>query len=92
MQTIDFWSLMDADVTQTRRQTYLRLVQERPELYDRIFQLNQRTWRDILEGKQMPPPALRWTRCCFTGFAPCFLRPPLIGGNVSLERGTPDFY
>ena len=58
VQTIDFWSLMDADVAQTVRQTYLRLVQERPELYDRIFQLDERTWRDILESNQAPPPAL----------------------------------
>src|SRR6185503_5649499 len=58
VHTIDFWSLMDAGVAQTVRQTYLRLVQERPELYDRIFQLDERTWRDILESNQPPPPAL----------------------------------
>ncbi len=58
VQTIDFWSLMDAGVAQTVRQTYLRLVQERPELYDRIHQLDQRTWRDILESNEPPPPAL----------------------------------
>jgi len=58
VQTIDFWSLMDAGVAQTVRQTYLRLVQERPELYDRIHQLDQRTWRDILESSEAPPPAL----------------------------------
>jgi processive 1,2-diacylglycerol beta-glucosyltransferase len=34
VQTIDFWSLMDAGVAQTVRQTYLRLVQEHSELYD----------------------------------------------------------
>ena len=58
VKTIDFWSLMDAGVAQTVRQTYLRLVQEYPELYDRIFQLDQRTWRDILESNEAPPPAL----------------------------------
>ncbi len=58
VQTIDFWSLMDPGVAQTIRQTYLRLVQERPELYDRIYQLDQRIWRGILEGSQAPPPAL----------------------------------
>ena len=58
VKTIDFWSLMDAGVAQTVRQTYLRLVQERPELYDRIFQLDERTWRDILESNRQPPPAL----------------------------------
>ena len=58
VQTIDFWSLMDAGVAQTVHQTYLRLVQERPELYDRIHQLDQRTWRYILENNEAPPPAL----------------------------------
>ena len=58
VQTIDFWSLMDAEVAHTVRQTYLRLVQERPELYDRIFQLDERTWRHILESNEAPPPAL----------------------------------
>ena len=56
--TIDFWSLMDAGVAQAVRQTYLRLVQERPELYDRIYQLDERTWRDILESNEAPPPVL----------------------------------
>jgi len=58
VHTIDFWSLMDAEVAHTVRQTYLRLVQERPELYDRIFQLDERTWRHILESNEPPPPAL----------------------------------
>lgn len=58
VQTIDVWSLMDAGVARTVRQAYLRLVQESPELYDRIFQFDQRTWRDILESDGAPPPAL----------------------------------
>jgi UDP-N-acetylglucosamine:LPS N-acetylglucosamine transferase len=58
VQMLDFWSLMDAGVAQTVRQTYLRLAQERPELYDRIYQLDERTWRRILESNEAPPPAL----------------------------------
>ena len=58
VQTLDFWSLMDEGVAQAVRQTYLRLVQERPELYDRIFQIDERTWRRILESNQAPPPSL----------------------------------
>ena len=58
IQTLDFWSLMDEGIAQAVRQTYLRLVQERPELYDRIFQLDERTWRRILESNQAPPPSL----------------------------------
>ncbi len=58
VETLDFWSLMDAGVAQAVRQTYLRLVQERPELYGRIFQLDERTWRRMLENNQAPPPSL----------------------------------
>ena len=58
VQTLDFWSLMDAGVAQTLRQTYLRLVQQRPELYDRIYRLDQHTWRGILEGNQALPTVL----------------------------------
>ncbi len=58
VQTLDFWSLMDAGVAQAVRQSYLRLVQERPELYDRIFRLDERTWRRMLENNQAPPPSL----------------------------------
>jgi hypothetical protein len=58
VQTIDFGSLMDARIEQTVRRGYLRLVQERPELYDRIYQLDQRTSRDSLESNEAPPPAL----------------------------------
>ena len=58
VETLDFWSLMDAGVALALRQTYLRLVQEHPELYDRIFQLDERTWRRMLESNQAPPPSL----------------------------------
>ncbi|MGH6628575.1 MAG: hypothetical protein ACREB3_02460, partial [Burkholderiales bacterium] len=37
VQLMDFGSLMDAGVAQTVRRAYLRLVQEHPELYDRIY-------------------------------------------------------
>ena len=50
VEMLDFWSLMDAGVAQAVRQTYLRLVQERLQLYDRIFQLDERTWRRVLES------------------------------------------
>ena len=58
MQTLDFWSLPDAQVAQTLRQTYLRLAQQRPDLYDRIYRLDQHTWRGILEGNQALPAVL----------------------------------
>ena len=58
VQTIDFWSLMDAGVAQTIRQTYLLLAQERPELYDRIYHLDQHAWRNLLENNETPLSAL----------------------------------
>ena len=55
--TIDFWSLMDARVAWAVRSAYLRLVQEHPELFDRIYRLDQRTWRAILQRSEPPPAA-----------------------------------
>lgn len=64
VQMIDFWSLLDEGVAQALQQAYLRLVQERPELYDRLYRLDQRTWRDILEDKASLPTdvaeGLKW--------------------------------
>jgi UDP-N-acetylglucosamine:LPS N-acetylglucosamine transferase len=59
VRTLDLWSLMHASVADTVRQTYLRLVQEHPDLYERIYQLDERTWRRILEGDEPPPRELR---------------------------------
>jgi len=59
VRTLDLWSLMHASVADTVRQTYLRLVQEHPDLYERIYQLDERTWRRVLEGDEAPPPQLR---------------------------------
>lgn len=57
IETLDFWSLMDEQVANAGRETYLRLVKERPELYDRIYELDQRTWRKTLESNEKPPSA-----------------------------------
>src|SRR5687768_17297667 len=58
VRTLDLWSLMHANVADAVRQTYLRLVQEHPDLYERIYQLDERTWRRIFEGDEAPPPQL----------------------------------
>ena len=57
VMTLDFWSLMDERVAWTVRSTYLRLVQEHPALFDRIYRLDQHTWRAILERGESLPPA-----------------------------------
>jgi processive 1,2-diacylglycerol beta-glucosyltransferase len=59
VQTLDFWSLVDEGVAGAVRQAYLRLVQKRADLYDRLYQLDQRTWRHILVSDRAPPSALR---------------------------------
>lgn len=58
IQTLDFWSLLDAQMAQTLRQTYLWLAQERPDMYERLYQLDQRTWRDIIERNEPLPDVL----------------------------------
>lgn len=57
VQTLDFWSLVDEKVAWAVRTAYLRLVQEHPALFDRIYQLDQRMWRGILERSEPPPAA-----------------------------------
>jgi UDP-N-acetylglucosamine:LPS N-acetylglucosamine transferase len=55
VRTLDFWDLMHPGVANAIRQIYLRLVQEHPDLYERIYQLDEHTWRDILESDAGPP-------------------------------------
>lgn len=56
--TLDLWSLMNPGVAGIVHHTYLRLVQEYPELYERLYQLDEHTWRHILESEDGPPPAV----------------------------------
>lgn len=56
VQTLDFWSLMDEAVGRAIQQVYLHLVTERPALYDRIYRLDQRTWRRLLTHGALPAP------------------------------------
>jgi UDP-N-acetylglucosamine:LPS N-acetylglucosamine transferase len=86
VQTMDFGSLMDAGVAQTVRRAYLRLVQEHPELYDRIYQLDQRTSRDILESNEAPPPALAEGLELLATAAAEAGRPEPGGGHYALDR------
>lgn len=54
IRTHDFWSLMDEGVAAALQTAYLTLVRSRPELYHRIYRLEQRTWRAILGGAPLP--------------------------------------
>lgn len=56
--TLDLWSLMNSGVAAIVHHTYLRLVQEYPDLYERLYHLDEHTWRHILESEEGPPPAV----------------------------------
>ena len=58
MHTLDLWSLMHAGVAQAVHATYLSLVQNYPQLYERLYTLDEHTWRQILESESGPPPAV----------------------------------
>jgi UDP-N-acetylglucosamine:LPS N-acetylglucosamine transferase len=55
VETIDLWSLMNPGVVTIVHHTYLRLVQEYPALYERLYQLDEHTWRQVLESESGPP-------------------------------------
>jgi len=56
VRTTDFWSLMDRGVAEAIQQGYLQLTSEQPELYDRVYHLDQRLWRELLAGSAVPQP------------------------------------
>jgi processive 1,2-diacylglycerol beta-glucosyltransferase len=58
VETLDLWSLMNPGVASICHQTYLRLVQEYPDLYERLYQLDEHTWRQVLESESGPPAAV----------------------------------
>ena len=58
VRMLDLWSLMNPGAASIVHQTYLRLVQEYPELYERLYQLDEHTWRQILESEEGPPAAV----------------------------------
>jgi processive 1,2-diacylglycerol beta-glucosyltransferase len=58
VRTLDFWSLMDDRVAWAVRSTYLQLIEQHPLLFDRIYRLDQRTWRDILESREPLPASI----------------------------------
>jgi processive 1,2-diacylglycerol beta-glucosyltransferase len=55
IRTLDFWSLMNPGVAESIRSIYLEFVLHSPELYDRVYALDEHTWRRIIENDQDPP-------------------------------------
>lgn len=58
VHTLDLWSLMHAGVARAVHATYLSLVQNYPQLYERLYTLDEHTWRQILQSESGPPPAV----------------------------------
>ena len=58
VETVDFWSLMDECVANAIWDTYLHVVQHRSELHDRLYALDQRTWRHIFQSGEPLPDAV----------------------------------
>lgn len=55
VRTLDLWSLMNPGAASIVQKTYLRLVQEYPQLYERLYHLDEQTWRQILQSEAGPP-------------------------------------
>ena len=53
--TVDFWSLMHAGAARAIHATYLDLVQNHSDLYERLYHLEAGTWRQVLESRSGPP-------------------------------------
>jgi len=56
--TVDFWSLINPGIASAIHATYLSLVQNYPQLHERLYQLDEHTWRQILESESGPPRAV----------------------------------
>lgn len=54
----DWWSLMNPSVAHAVQKLYLHLVQEHSTLYERIYQLDEHCWREILSNRMPTPPAV----------------------------------
>ena len=58
VRTVDLWSLMNPGIAGALHQTYLSLVQNHTQLYERLYHLDEHTWRQILESEDGPPRAV----------------------------------
>ncbi|GIX21548.1 MAG: hypothetical protein KatS3mg121_0331 [Gammaproteobacteria bacterium] len=80
---VDFWSLLDRRVAAALRGGYLHLVQHAPELYERLYRLDQGAWRRLIHHQAPPPPELMDAARLFLGAPP---QPPGEGTARPLDR------
>ncbi len=86
VQSLDLWSLMHPGAASIVHQTYLRLVQEHPDLYERLYHLDERTWREMLQSEQGPPAAVLEVLELISGIADTVAQPDFAGLRYSSDR------
>ena len=86
VETLDLWSLMNPGVAAICHHTYLRLVQEYPQLYERLYQLDEHTWRQILQSEDGPPPAVLEVLELISGIAASAPAPAIRSLRYSSDR------
>lgn len=82
--SFDFWELMDAGVAEFVQQSYLRLASEQPELYDRVYHLDQGLWRSLLTGAPVPQPLRQVLQLFSSDALPLLQRSGLIDRSLAL--------
>jgi processive 1,2-diacylglycerol beta-glucosyltransferase len=84
--SVDLWSLMNPGVARACQQTYLQLVTEHPELYERLYRLDEHTWRQILESESGPPRPVLEVLQLISGLAEAAVPSIPRGGPYASDR------
>lgn len=84
--TLDMWSLMNAGVARALHATYLSLVQNHSELYERLYHLDEHTWRQILESDSGPPRAVLEVLELISGIAAHAVMDAPRGGRYASDK------
>jgi processive 1,2-diacylglycerol beta-glucosyltransferase len=86
VQSLDLWALMHPAAANIVHQTYLRLVQEHPDLYERLYHLDERTWRSMLQSEHGPPAQVLEVLELISGIANGVDTPEFAGLRYSSDR------
>jgi processive 1,2-diacylglycerol beta-glucosyltransferase len=86
VRTLDFWSLMNPGAAAALHETYLGLVQNHSQLYERLYHLDEHTWRQILESEAGPPRAVLEVLELISGIAEGAAANAPRGGRYASDR------
>jgi len=86
VRMLDLWSLMNPGVAGAIHETYLTLVQHHTELYERLYHLDEGTWRQILESESGPPRAVLEVLDLISGIAAQAAAEMPRGGHYASDR------